>query len=94
MPTQSAKVTVYRTRFCPFCVAADRMLRKLGVEFEEISLDGHDDRRGFTSSILPGHYTVPLIVIDDTPIGGYQELAALESEGRLASMLFADGEGG
>ncbi len=91
MPSQTAKVTVYRTRYCPFCVAADRMLRKLGIDFEEVALDDHADRQGFTASILPGHYTVPLIVIDDAPIGGYQELMALESEGRLEPMIFGEG---
>jgi len=91
MPAQTAKVTVYRTRYCPFCVAADRMLRKLGVDFEEIPLDDHDDRRGFTAELMPGHYTVPLILIDDQPIGGYQEMMALQGDGRLEPMIFGEG---
>jgi len=87
MAPPQRKVTVYRTRWCPFCVAAARLLDQLGVVYEEISLDGHPDRRAFTSGILAGHTTVPLIVIGDEPIGGYQELAQLESAGRLGALL-------
>ena len=83
----SAKVTVYRTRFCPFCVAAARLLDTLGVVYEEVSVDGHADRRSLTSGILAGHTTVPLIVIGEEPIGGYEELVQLESSGRLEELL-------
>jgi len=90
MPSQTAKVTVYRTRYCPFCVAAARLLDQLDVLYEEVDLDGEPDRRAITNAILPGHRTVPLVVIDERPIGGYEELSALHGEGQLEAMLFAE----
>lgn len=79
----SSKVTVYRTATCPFCIAAVDLLREHGVAFEEVALDSHPDRRAFTASIKPGHRTVPLIVIDGQPIGGFDDLAALAADGGL-----------
>ncbi|MCA8957307.1 MAG: glutaredoxin 3 [Planctomycetes bacterium] len=85
--TTKPKVTVYRTAYCPFCIQAVRFLRELGVEFEEVSLDDHPDRRAFTSSILPGHTTVPLVVVGDRPLGGLDDLHALHRRGALLSAL-------
>lgn len=88
MAQQTAKVTFYRTEYCPFCVAAARLLDGLGITYETVSLDDHPDRHNVTNAILPGHYTVPLVVVDDRPLGGYQELAALHADGELRPMLF------
>lgn len=76
-------VKMYRTRSCPFCIMAADLLRELGIEFEEISLDDHPDRRGATAAILPGHHTVPLVVIGDEPIGGLDALRAMHAQGAL-----------
>jgi glutaredoxin 3 len=83
MSNNSERVVMYRTRGCPFCVAAEQLLQQRGVAVQQIYLDEHTDRRGFTSSILPGHYTVPLVLIDGEAIGGYQELVALAQSGAL-----------
>jgi glutaredoxin 3 len=83
----SVRVRIYLTRTCPFCIAATKLLRERGIEFEPIGLDGHPDRYSFTESILPGHDTVPLILIDGQPIGGYTELAALDASGELQRRL-------
>ena len=88
MPEQTAEVVMYRTEYCPFCVAAAQMLDRLGVRYETISLDDHANRSEATSEVLPGHYTVPLIVIDGEGIGGYQELGALHAEGELQPRVF------
>ena len=85
--TSTAPITVYRTRYCPFCVETERFLTKAGIQFEEIFLDDHPDRRGFTASIMPGHGTVPLIVMGDEPLGGYRELLDLHGSGELARRL-------
>lgn len=89
MNSQTAKVTMYRTRSCPFCVAAEDFLDAKGVEFDQIFLDDHPDRRAFVASIKPGHWTVPLVVIADEPIGGYDELRALDASGGLEARVFA-----
>jgi glutaredoxin 3 len=80
-------VTVYRTRSCPFCIMAETLLREQKIPFEEIFLDDHPNRRAFTSEILPGHYTVPLVVVGDLPIGGLDQLRELQSRGELITVL-------
>lgn len=78
---------MYRTSGCPFCVMAAEFLDGLGYEFEEVSLDDHPDRRELTNSILSGHYTVPLVVVGDRPVGGLDELQALHAAGELDQAL-------
>ena len=90
MPRQTATVRVYRTAYCPFCIAAVELLDQLGIDYEEIALDQHPDRRRVTSEIKPGHTTVPLVVVDDEPVGGYQELTALHQRGGLEPMVFGE----
>ncbi len=85
-----ARVTVYRTRYCPFCIETERFLTSRDVQFEEVYLDDHPDRRTLTASLLPGHTTVPLILIDERPIGGYRELLELDATGELKELLAAD----
>lgn len=83
MTQRTERVVVYRTSSCPFCVAAERLLESKGVRAQQIFLDDHPDRQGFTSSILPGHRTVPLVLIDDQAIGGFDELQEWARDGRL-----------
>ncbi len=87
---QRATVVVYRTRTCPFCIAAEDLLQARGIAFDEIHLDESPDRRAVTAAILPGHTTVPLVLIDDQPIGGYDALRALDRSGELAARVFAN----
>ena len=81
--TQKGRVTLYRTARCPFCVAAEQLLRAKGVLFTQVYLDQHADHRGFVENILPGHRTVPLVVIDGEAIGGFEQLQRLDSLGGL-----------
>ncbi|MGA1523188.1 MAG: glutaredoxin domain-containing protein [Planctomycetota bacterium] len=87
---QRATVVVYRTRTCPFCIAAEELLQARGITFDEVHLDDSPARRAVTSSILPGHMTVPLVLIDDRPIGGYDALRAMDRSGELRSSVFSD----
>jgi glutaredoxin 3 len=77
-----ARVRVYSTRWCGYCVRAKTLLESRGIEYEEISLD---DDPGFRQKLLDltGGWTVPQILIDGRPIGGYTELWRLDREGRL-----------
>jgi glutaredoxin 3 len=84
---QAARVTMYRTRSCPFCVAAADFLDARGIAYDEVMIDDHPDRQGFTASLKPGHYTVPLIVIGDRPLGGYDDLRAADARGELDRLL-------
>jgi glutaredoxin 3 len=83
-----ARVEIYTTRWCGYCTRAKALLQSKGVEFQEVVLDGDPAfrRRLFE---LTGGWTVPQIVIDDQPVGGYAELYRLEREGRLDERLAA-----
>ncbi|QIB65800.1 glutaredoxin 3 [Kineobactrum salinum] len=82
----SAQVTLYTTRFCPYCVNAKRLLQHKGVDYREIPVDGDVDRRAEMAA-RSGRRTVPQIWIDDRHIGGFDELAALDRQGRLDPLL-------
>ena len=68
---------MYTTSWCGYCVAARRYLDELGVPYEEVPVD---DDPGFRQRLLEttGSWTVPQIVIDGTPVGGYSELRRLD----------------
>ena len=79
-----AKIQMYTTRWCGYCVRAKALLDSRGLPYEEISLD---DDPAFRQRLfdLTGGWTVPQILIDAEPIGGYVELWRLDREGRLAA---------
>jgi glutaredoxin 3 len=83
-----ARIRVYSTRWCGYCVRAKTLLENKGIEFEEISLD---DDPAFRQKLfdLTGGWTVPQILIDGRPIGGYTELWRLDRDGRLDDELAA-----
>jgi glutaredoxin 3 len=76
---------MYTTRWCGYCVRAKTLLESRGLEFEEISLD-HDP--GFRQRLLEltGGWTVPQILVDGEPIGGYTELWQLDRAGELEKL--------
>ena len=80
------RIQIYTTRWCGFCVRAKALLDSRGLAYEEISLD---DEVGFRQKVLDltGGWTVPQILIDGEPIGGYTELWRLDRDGRLARLL-------
>lgn len=80
------KVTIYSTRFCPFCVMARRLLDKKGIRYEEIRVDAEPVRRAEMRS-LSGRHTVPQIFVNGRHVGGYDDLCALDCAGRLDSLL-------
>ena len=82
-----AKVKLYTTMFCPFCMHAKRLLGQKGVSFEEIDVDTVPGSRQEMMNKSGGGYTVPQIFIDETHIGGCDELFALEQQGKLDTML-------
>jgi glutaredoxin 3 len=82
------RIRVYSTRWCGYCVRAKSLLESRGIEYEEISLD---DDPAFRQKLfeLTGGWTVPQILIDGRPIGGYTELWRLDRDGRLGDGLAA-----
>ena len=80
-------IEIYTTRFCPFCVRAKRLLEKKGLGFNEISVDGNQSLRQAMTNKAGGAHTVPQIWINQHHVGGCSELMALESSGKLYSLL-------
>ncbi|MET0201231.1 MAG: glutaredoxin domain-containing protein, partial [Gaiellaceae bacterium] len=72
-----ARIQMYTTRWCGYCVRAKTLLESHGISFEEILLDDDPDFRRRLLD-LTGGWTVPQIVIDGRPIGGYTELWQLD----------------
>ena len=84
--SQNSLVKMYATRFCPYCIRARHMLRKKGVEFSEIPVDGNPALRAQMVA-ESGRYTVPQIWIGETHVGGFDELWSLEHQGMLDGLL-------
>ena len=80
------KVLMYTTLYCPYCVAARDLLDAKRVEYTDIAVDGKPELRAEMSR-LSGARTVPQIWINDSHVGGYTELAALERSGKLNLLL-------
>jgi glutaredoxin 3 len=77
-----ARIELYTTAWCGFCVRAKALLDARGFEYEEIHLDGQPDFRARLQE-RTGGWTVPQIVIDGRPVGGYLELWQLDRQGAL-----------
>lgn len=85
---QMAAVVMYRTPWCPLCVRAEALLRGKGIPFVQVDVSRDWDKRRWLEQ-RSGRSTLPLVFVDDDPIGGVDELLALEHEGKLASLLLA-----
>ena len=82
------EIRIYTTRWCGYCVRAKALLDAKGIPYEEVALD---DDPAFRQTLfdLTGGWTVPQILIDGTPIGGYTELWRLDRSGALDERLAA-----
>jgi glutaredoxin 3 len=82
-----AKVEVYTTNYCPYCMRAKVLLKSKGVKFEEIDVTDDPDLRAKMVVLAGGRRTVPEIFINGEIIGGCDELYALERSGQLDKLL-------
>jgi glutaredoxin 3 len=84
-----AKVLMYSTGVCPFCVMAERLLKSKGVaEIEKVRVDLDPPRRHEMEE-RTGRRTVPQIYVGDRHVGGFDDLAALDRAGGLDPLLAA-----
>jgi glutaredoxin 3 len=84
-----SRVTMYSTAVCPYCIRAEALLRARGVtDIDKIRVDLEPERRREMIA-RTGRRTVPQIYIGETHVGGFDELAVLDREGRLAELLEA-----
>lgn len=81
------KVTMYCTAVCPFCVAAERLLKSRGVDtIDKIRVDEQPDLREQMMA-RTGRRTVPQIYIGNTHVGGFDDINALDKAGGLLPLL-------
>lgn len=81
-----AKVIIYSSDWCPFCIRAKALLTKKDIAFEEIRVDGKPDVRAAMAKKAQ-RTSVPQIWIDELHVGGCDELFALERTGKLDALL-------
>ncbi len=82
-----AKVVMYSTAVCPYCVRAESLLQRKGVQdIEKIRVDLQPELR-LEMMEKTGRRTVPQIYIGDRHVGGYDDLAALDRAGELDKLL-------
>lgn len=82
-----AKIVMYCTEVCPYCVRAEQLLKRKGVnEIEKIRIDLEPELR-IAMVEKTGRRTVPQIFINEQHVGGYDDLAALDQAGGLEPLL-------
>jgi glutaredoxin 3 len=81
-----ANVKIYTRRWCGYCVAAERLLTQKGVAYEQVDTTGDRELRRWLVKAT-GRTTIPQIFIDGAPVGGYDDLRALDRAGRLDALL-------
>lgn len=83
----SARVLMYTTAVCPYCIRAKQLLKARGVtEIEEVRVDLDPERRDEMMQKTQRR-TVPQIFIGDTHVGGCDDLHALDAAGQLKPLL-------
>lgn len=81
------KIEIYTKWGCPYCVAAKALLDHKGAAYEEYDITMGGPRRTEMQQRVPGAYTVPQVLIDDRPYGGYDDISALDRQGKLDPLL-------
>lgn len=81
------KVEIYTKFTCGFCHRAKALLTSKGVEFTEYDITMDGLKREEMLQRKPDAFTVPQIFIDDQPVGGSDDLAALDRAGKLDALL-------
>jgi len=83
-----AKVVMYCTAVCPYCVAAERLLKSRGVtEIEKIRIDLDPVRMEEMITRSGGRRSVPQVFIGNTHVGGFDDTSALDAAGELVPLL-------
>jgi glutaredoxin 3 len=80
-----AEIRIYGTTSCAWCGAARMLLKRKGLAFEDILVADPETRREMER--LSGRRSVPQIFVDAEPIGGYDDLVALDRSGALDRMI-------
>ncbi len=83
-----AKILMYATAVCPYCIRAEQLLQRKGVtEIDKVRVDLDPARREEMLARSNGQRTVPQIFIDDFHVGGCDDLHELDRQGKLDPLL-------
>ncbi|NCN26424.1 glutaredoxin 3 [bacterium] len=88
---KQAEIKVYTKDYCPYCTAAMNLLTQKGAGYDPI--DVGSDPKLFEEMLKRAspRRTVPQIFIDDLGVGGFDDIQALDSQGKLEALLFPNG---
>jgi glutaredoxin 3 len=81
------QIEIYTTAFCPYCDRARALLTRRGAAFTELDAPHGSQARKDAIARSGGRTSVPQIFIGGTPIGGCDDLVALDRAGRLDALL-------
>lgn len=81
------RIEIYTQFLCPYCARALKLLASKGVAFDEIDVMQDSALRKAMTARANGRTSVPQIFIDDSHIGGSDDLAALDASGKLDALL-------
>ncbi|MGE4527909.1 MAG: glutaredoxin 3 [Rhodospirillaceae bacterium] len=82
-----AKIEIYTTKVCPYCMRAKALFKRKGVDFSEIDVSTDDEKMDAMVKRAGGRQTVPQIFINGQHVGGCDDLYALDSKGGLDPLL-------
>ena len=82
-----AQITVYSKDYCPYCAAAKALLERKGVEFEVIDVSSDQAQLNRMLERSNGRRTVPQIFNDELHVGGFDDLSAMDRDGKLDPLL-------
>ena len=82
-----SKVEIYSKAMCPYCDRAKQLLDAKSVAYTEIRVDHNPDEFEVMLKRAQGRRTFPQIFINDQPIGGFDDMRALDQAGELDKLL-------
>jgi glutaredoxin 3 len=80
-------VVMYTKTYCPYCTGAKALLQDKGVPFTEINVERDPARRAEMIQKSNGRITVPQIFVDGRGLGGFDDIAELDRQGKLDPIL-------
>lgn len=83
----TAEVIIYSTATCPYCDRAKELLRAKGVSYTEYRVDEDMERLQEMMRLCDGRRSVPQIIIGGQAVGGFDDIALLETQGKLDDLL-------
>jgi glutaredoxin 3 len=84
---QMARITIYTTGMCPICDKTKTLLKKWGIDYDEVRLDVDRSSHKAFMQLTNGARTVPQLTLDGKWIGGFSELTEMHMDGELDDLV-------